>query len=82
MAITLFYVSFVALVAMLAIKYFGISFGQHEVISNIVCENDKHCHNLVHHSKRIVSKIKFKNFSIFLSKYFLVSKIEFIFASQ
>ena len=62
MAITLFYVSFVALVAMLAIKYFGISFGQHEVISNIVCENDKHCHNLVHHSKRIVSKIKFKNF--------------------
>ena len=62
MAIILFYVSFIALVAMFAIKYFGVSFGHHEVISNIVCENDKHCHNLVHHSKRIVSKIKFKNF--------------------
>ncbi|MFH1454718.1 MAG: hypothetical protein ABIF22_00090 [bacterium] len=47
---------------MFTIKYFGIFFHHHEFISNIVCENDKHCHRIVHHSKKVVSKIKFKNF--------------------
>jgi len=62
MAIVLFYISLFFLIAMFAIKYFGISFEHHEVISNIVCENDKNCHKIVHHSKNIFSKIKFKNF--------------------
>lgn len=47
---------------MLTIKYRGISFDHNEVISNIVCENDKHCHRIVHGSKKIVSKIRFENF--------------------
>ncbi|MFA5652294.1 MAG: hypothetical protein WC933_02930 [Candidatus Paceibacterota bacterium] len=47
---------------MFTIKYFGISFDHHEAISNIVCENDKNCHKIVHHSKNIFSKIKFENF--------------------
>lgn len=47
---------------MFTMKYFGVSFEHHEVISNIVCENDKNCHKIVHHGKNIFSKIKFKNF--------------------
>lgn len=62
MVIILFYLSLISLIAMFAMKYFGISFKHHEVISNIVCENDKHCQKIVHHSKNVVSKIKFKNF--------------------
>ncbi len=62
MAIVLFYTSLFFLIAMFAVKYFGISFDHHEVISNIICTNDKNCHKIIHHSKNIVSKIKFKNF--------------------
>ncbi len=47
---------------MFATKFYGLSFMHHEVISNIVGKNDEHCHKLVHHSKRVASKIKFKNF--------------------
>jgi hypothetical protein len=47
---------------MLAMEYFGITLDHHEVISNIVCENDKHCNTIVTHGKKVVSKIKFKNF--------------------
>ena len=47
---------------MLATKYFGVSFAHHEVISNIVCKNDEHCHKIVNRSKNVFSKIKFKNF--------------------
>ncbi len=46
---------------MFAMKYYSISFIHHEVISEIICKNDKHCHKIVHHSRNIVSKIKFKN---------------------
>ncbi len=62
MAIFLFYISLVSLIAMFAIKYFGISFDHHEAISNIVCQNDKNCHNIFHKSKHLFSKIKLKNF--------------------
>ena len=62
LAIVIFYTSLFFLVAMLAMKYFGISLGHHEAISNIVCENDKNVHKMVHHSKMVFSKIKFKNF--------------------
>jgi hypothetical protein len=62
LAIATFYISLFLLVAMFAMKYFGISFEHHEAISNIVCENDKNVHKMVHHSKKIFSKIKFKNF--------------------
>lgn len=62
MAIILFYISLVSLVTMFAIKYFGISFDHHEVVSNIVCKNDEQCQKIVHHSKNIFSKIKFENF--------------------
>jgi len=61
MSIILFYVSLLSLVTIFALKYFGVSFTHHEVISNIVCKNDEHCHRIVHHSKNIFSKIKFKN---------------------
>ncbi len=47
---------------MFTMKYFGISFEHHEVISNIVCKNDEHCHKIVSKSRNIFSKIKFKNF--------------------
>lgn len=57
-----FYISLFFLIAMFAMKYFGISFQHHEAISNLVSENDKHVHKIVHHSKNIFSKIKFKNF--------------------
>ena len=62
MAIVLFYISLFFLIAMFTMKYFGISFTHHEVISNIVDKNNEHCHRIVHHSKNIFSKIKFKNF--------------------
>ncbi len=62
MAITLFYISLFFLGVMILMKYFNISFKHHEVISNIVCENDKNCHKIVHHGRKIFSKIKFKNF--------------------
>ena len=96
MAITLFYISLFFLCIMILMKYFNISFKHHEVISNIVCENDKHCYNLVHHSKKIVSKIKFKNFhklsiliaefikkeSIYLKRRFDSKQPAFFLASQ
>ena len=62
MAITIFYTSFSLLVVMFATKFYGVSFMHHEVISNIVVKNDEHCEKIVHHSKRVVSKIKFSNF--------------------
>ena len=62
MALILFYTSFAALIVMFTMKYFGISFEQHEVISNIVCKNDEQCHKIVVKSKNVFSKIKFKNF--------------------
>jgi hypothetical protein len=62
MAIALFYISFVCLVVMFAMKYFGISFEHHEAISNMVDKNDEHVHNIVSKSRRAISKIRFKNF--------------------
>jgi hypothetical protein len=62
MAIILFYTSLSLIIAMFAVKYFGISFDHHEVISNLVCENNKNCHIIVNQSKKVASKIKFKNF--------------------
>jgi len=62
MAIIIFYISLISLIIMFTMKYFGISFYHHEFISNIVYKNDKHCHRIVHHSKNVFSKIKFKNF--------------------
>ena len=62
MVIIIFYFSLFSLIAMFAMKYFGVSFVNHEVISDIVCKNDEHCYKIVHHSKNIFSKIKFKNF--------------------
>ncbi len=61
-AIYLFYTSLLLLVVMFAMKYFGVSFTHHEVISNIVDKNDEHFHEIFHHGKNIFSKIKFKNF--------------------
>ena len=62
MALTLFYISFVILALMILMRYFNVPLHRHEVISNIVCENDKNCKKIVHHSRRVFSKIKFKNF--------------------
>ena len=62
MAVILFYISLVAIVTMLTLKYLGIPVVRHEVISNIVCKNDEKCHELVGASKEIASKIKFENF--------------------
>ena len=61
MAIIIFYASLLALCAMFAMKYYGISFTHHEAISNIVCKNDEHCNKIIHHSKTVISHIKFKN---------------------
>ena len=62
MAIVLFYISLIAIIAMIAIRYFDMAFARHEVISNIVNENDKHVHKIVNKSRHVASKIKFKNF--------------------
>lgn len=62
MALVLFYISLFSLIAMFAMKHFGITFEHHEVISNLVGKNDKHVHKIVHHGRNIFSKIKFKNF--------------------
>jgi len=62
MAITVFYLSLVSLIAMFAMKYFGVSFIHHEAISSFVDKNNEHCHKIVHHSRKVASKIKFKNF--------------------
>lgn len=62
MAITLFYLSLISLVVMFSLKYFGVSFEHHEVISNIVDKNDEHVHNIVSKSRHAISKVKFKNF--------------------
>ena len=61
MAIVLFYLSLVSLIAMFALNYFGISFTHHEVISNIVDKNDEHFHNIFAKSKYAISHMKFKN---------------------
>jgi hypothetical protein len=62
MAIALFYISLIGICAILAVKYYNVSFVHHEVISNIVNENDKHVHRIVNRSKHVASQIKFKNF--------------------
>lgn len=62
MALVIFYTSLFTLTAMFAMKYFGISFTQHEAISNLVDKNNENCHKIVHHSKRVASKIRYKNF--------------------
>lgn len=61
MAIVLFYLSLIALMTMLALKYFGISFEHHEVISNMVEKNDEHVHKIVSKSKYAISHVKFEN---------------------
>jgi len=65
MALVLFYTSLVLIIAMLAMKYFDVHIVRHEVISNIICENDKRCHEVVGATKKVVSKIKLKNFHRF-----------------
>lgn len=62
MSIILFYVSLIIIVAMLATKYFGISFYKHKFISDVMCENDEKCRKMVSKTRRILTKIKFKNF--------------------
>jgi hypothetical protein len=62
MSIVLFYLSLFFIVAILTTKYFGISFNRHKFISDVICENDEKCHKLVNKSRRVISKIKFKNF--------------------
>jgi len=62
MSITLFYLSLFFIIVILTIKYLDISFHHHKFISDVMCENDKKCHKLVNRSRRIISKIKFKNF--------------------
>lgn len=62
MVIVIFYISLFSLITMFSMKYFGISFVHHEVISNIVNKNDERCNVIVNHSKNIFSKIKLKNF--------------------
>ena len=72
MAIALFYISLLSIVTMFAMKYFGISFTHHEVISNMVDKNDEHVDKIIHHSRNIFSKIKFKNFhrlTVFLANF-------------
>jgi len=65
-AILFFYISLIFLIVIFALKYFGISFEHHEVISNIVCKNDEHCHRVVSKSKKLISKVKFRNFHILM----------------
>lgn len=62
MAIILFYISLIGLIALIVTKYFGISFFHHEVIHSVVNENEKHFHTIVGKSKKIGSKIRFDNF--------------------
>ncbi|MFA6340715.1 MAG: hypothetical protein WCX27_00535 [Candidatus Paceibacterota bacterium] len=79
MAIALFYTSLVLIIAMISVKYFGISIFRHEVISNIVCENDEHCRRIVGKSRHIASKIKFENFhklSVMVANYIKTETIQ------
>ena len=61
MAIVLFYISLLYLVAIFSMKYFGVSFSHHEVISKIHEKNDEHAHTILNKSKTAISHIKFEN---------------------
>jgi len=62
MAIILFYTSLILIVAMITIKYFGVSPFTHKAISSIVSEQEKKIHQIAADGKELASKIQFKNF--------------------
>jgi hypothetical protein len=61
MAIAVFYISFIVLVALITTKYFGVSIFQHKAMSHIVGDDGEHIHTIIGTSKRIGAKIRFEN---------------------
>jgi len=62
MAVVVFYLALILLVAMLAIKYFGVSLFSHRVLSNVVSKNEETIHTIAREGKQIAAKIRFENF--------------------
>src|ERR1035437_4699226 len=82
MALISFYVSLVLLTAMLVAKYFGVSLFHHEVIVNIVDENEQHFHTIVGKGKHIGSQIHFENFHKLTLKIANFTKKEIIYLKR
>ena len=62
MAIVLFYIALVLLIAMLMAEYFGTSIFRHESIADIVSHHEKKIHTIAKSGKHFASKIHFENF--------------------
>lgn len=72
MAIVLFYISFILLVAFFAIKAFELRSERQHVVSKVICMGDDYCHEAVGKTRHVLSKIKFKNFhklSVMIAKW-------------
>jgi len=61
MSVILFYISFVLIIVMLGVKYYGIAVIQHEAIHSAVHKSEKHFRIFMGKSKEISSKIHFQN---------------------
>ena len=61
MSVILFYLSFVLIIVMLGVKYYGIAVIQHEALHSAVNKSEKHFRTIIGKSREISSKIHFKN---------------------
>ena len=58
----LFYTSLVLIIGFFAIKFFEMYYDKQHMMSKILCMGDEYCHQFLGQTKKVVSKIKFKNF--------------------
>jgi hypothetical protein len=61
MSIILFYISFILILTMLGVKYYGITVIQHEALHSAVNKSEKHFRFMMGKGREISSKIHFKN---------------------
>ena len=62
MAIISFYVSLILIISFFGIKLFEVKHNEKHAFSKILSKGDDYCHDTISKSRKIFSKIKFKNF--------------------
>jgi hypothetical protein len=62
MAIISFYVSLILIISFFGIKLFEVKHNEKHAFSKILSKGDDYCHDTIKKSRKVFSKIKFKNF--------------------
>ncbi len=82
MAIILFFVSLILIIALFAVKYFGIAILRHEKLTDLVKENDQKIHAIVGKGKKIVKKVHFENFQRLIRLIVITTKEEAVYLKK